>query len=231
MAKLPYKAHVNLEACPPEVVNLRCPICGRLGAFGAIKDDMNDAQWTQAWDDGERAEKNLSKVRMGLRRCPNPECNAPVTVVLRNNKIAEAYPRESVHIDAPNLPSGIRRSLEEAITCHANGCYRAAAIMVRRVLEELCDDKGATGDNLRARLGDLGQRIGIPNDLLATADDLSMLDDEAAQVDAKVFDGVSKEEADIAIELAKELLKATYQYAGLKERLQNLKKTLDFSDD
>jgi hypothetical protein len=231
MAKLPYKAYVNLEARPPDVVNLRCPTCGRLGAFGAVKSDISDAQWKQPWDEAERGEKHISEVRMGLRRCPNPECYAPIAVLLRDNKLAEAYPRESVHFDATNLPQDIRRNLEEAITCHANGCYRAAAIMMRRVLEALCADKEATGDSLKGRLADLGKRIGIPNDLLATADNLSLLGSDAAQIEAKTFDDVEKEEADIAIELAKELLKATYQYADLKGRLDNLKKPPEFATE
>lgn len=231
MAKLPYKAHLNLKVCPPDVVSLQCPACGRLGAFAAMKSDINDAQWTQAWDEGDRAEKSLSEIRMGLRRCPNPECNAPVTVILRNNKFAEAYPRESVHFDAPNLPSDIRRNLQEAITCNANGCYRAAAIMIRRVLEGLCADKEAAGDDLKVRLAELGKRVGIPNDLLATADNLSLLDNDAAQIEAKAFDNIVKEEAEIAMDLTKELLKATYQHADLKERLDKLKKSPEFSDE
>ena len=231
MAKLPYKANMNLKVCPPDVVSLQCPVCGRLGAFGAMKSDIHDAQWTQAWDEGDRAERSLSEVRMGLRRCPNPECNAPVAVILRNNNFAEAYPRESVHFEAPNLPPDIRHNLQEAVTCNANGCYRAAAIMMRRVLEELCADKQATGDNLKVRLAELGKRIGIPNDLLAAADKLSLLGDDAAQIEARAFDNVVKEEAEIAIELTKELLKATYQHAGLKERLDNLKKAPEFSDE
>jgi hypothetical protein len=38
--------------------------------------------------------------------------------------------------------------MEEAVACHAAECFIAAAIMVRKTLEELCRERGATGANL-----------------------------------------------------------------------------------
>ena len=41
--------------------------------------------------------------------------------------------------------------------------------------------------------------------------------------EAKNYDNIEKQEAELAIELAQELLKATYQYATLDGRLKALK--------
>mgnify|MGYP001245890349 CR=1 FL=1 len=96
--------------------------------------------------------------------------------------------------------------------------------MVRRVLEELCEDKKATGNNLMERLKALGQTVIIPGELLTAADELRLLGNDAAHIEAKTYDQIGPDECSIAIELAKELLKAVYQYTSLVARLQALKK-------
>jgi len=97
--------------------------------------------------------------------------------------------------------------------------------MVRRTLEELCDDKKATGANLKARILALSAVAVVPAELLNAADELRVLGNDAAHVEAKDYDKIGKEESAIAIELAKELLKAVYQYTSLVARLTALKKT------
>lgn len=96
--------------------------------------------------------------------------------------------------------------------------------MVRRVLEELCEDKGAKGDNLMKRIAALSSTIVIPAGLLPAADELRLLGNDAAHIEAKTYDTIGANECEIAIELAKELLKAVYQYTDLVARLQALKK-------
>jgi len=96
--------------------------------------------------------------------------------------------------------------------------------MVRRLLEELCSDKGLTGNDLKARLAALGQSVVIPQELLTAADELRILGNDAVHVEAKAYDAIGPNEAMLAIELAKELLKAVYQYSSLVSELQALKK-------
>jgi hypothetical protein len=74
------------------------------------------------------------------------------------------------------------------------------------------------------RLAALGNTVIIPAELLAAADELRLLGNDAAHIEAKTYDKIGAEECAIAIELAKELLKAVYQYANLVSRLQALKK-------
>jgi hypothetical protein len=114
--------------------------------------------------------------------------------------------------------------MHEMLDCYAHRCYIASAILVRRVLELICADKGATGKTFKGRIADLGSKIVIPKDLVAAMDDLRLLGNDAAHVEAKAFQQVSETELAIAIELTKEILKAVYQYAGLLDKLKALKK-------
>ncbi|WP_280940417.1 MULTISPECIES: DUF4145 domain-containing protein [unclassified Mesorhizobium] len=158
-----------------------------------------------------------------MRRCPNPACSSLVFVATSNNEVV-SYPPEVIDFDATNLPPDILSTLEESIKCHAAGCYRAAALMVRRTLEELCDDKKAAGKDLKGRLAALSSVAVVPSELLTAADELRILGNDAAHIEAKDYDAIGKEESELAIELAKELLKAVYQYTSLVARLTALKK-------
>ncbi|WGM31488.1 hypothetical protein KKHFBJBL_01735 [Brevundimonas sp. NIBR11] len=96
--------------------------------------------------------------------------------------------------------------------------------MVRRILEELCEDRTATGKTLKDRLGNLGTNVVVPKELLDAADELRLLGNDAAHIEAKSYDEIGEAEASLAVELAKELLKAVYQYQSLVDRLRGLKK-------
>ena len=130
----------------------------------------------------------------------------------------------SIH-DPSNIPDPIAASLEEAIKCHSIQCYKAAALMVRRVLEELCEDRAATGGDLKARIAALSQTVVIPHELLKAADHLRLLGNDAAHIEAKTYQTIGEQEVRIAIELTKELLKGAYQYKGLLDQLTALQKT------
>ena len=96
--------------------------------------------------------------------------------------------------------------------------------MVRRTLEEICEERGAAGGNLKQRIEALGGLITIPRELLDSLDQLRVLGNDAAHIEAKVYEQVGKEEIEVAIAVAKEILKATYQYADLLAKLRALGK-------
>jgi hypothetical protein len=157
--------------------------------------------------------------------CPNPSCRAYLFVVFNaEGKLRASYPPERIDFDATNIPTPIMESLEEAITCHANQCFIAAAIMVRKTLELLCVAQGATGGNLKERIKALGSKVVLPPDLLGGLDDIRLLGNDAAHVEFDAFAKVSQEELDVAIEFTKEVLKAIYQYSALLAKIRALKK-------
>lgn len=209
----------NIGVANPSTINLRCPACRHAGAFGAFH-GVQDVTWLDKNGASHESHRGVA----GMRQCPNLQCRNIVFVVGVAGKRSTIYPPEVIDFDATNLPPKLLTSLEEAIKCHAAGCYRASALMVRRVLEELCDDKKATGPNLKARITSLNGMAVIPADLLNAADELRILGNDAAHVEAKDYDAIGQNESELAIELAKELLKAVYQYASLVSRLQALKK-------
>lgn len=162
--------------------------------------------------------------RTGQRRCPNPECMAHVFVV-RHGPVAFSYPAAKLDFDPTGVPEAIRLRLEEAITCHANQCWIAAAMLVRRTLEELCDDRGATGKSLNDKLEGLKAKIVIPAELLEALHHLRLLGNDAAHIEAKTYATVGEAEVEIAIALAKEILKSCYQYRDMLGKLKALQKT------
>ena len=96
--------------------------------------------------------------------------------------------------------------------------------MVRKTLEELCRDRGAQGADLRKRIQVLGEKIVLPKELLDGLDDLRLLGNDAAHVESRAYDAIGKAEVEVAVEFAKEVLKATYQHAALLDKLRALKK-------
>ena len=209
---------INVTAANSVVITLRCPHCRHFGAFGGIP-NCADVLWAD-----HSGPTGVHIWSADMRCCPNPACMSLVFVVHMRGNICESYPPEIIDFDASNLPLRILETLEEAIKVHAAGCYKASALMVRRLLEELCQDKNAEGKDLKARLAALGGNIVVPHELLSGADDLRLLGNDAAHVEAKVYDDIGENEAAIAIELAKELLKAVYQYSALVAKLKALKK-------
>jgi hypothetical protein len=159
-----------------------------------------------------------------MRRCPDPNCYALLFFTTKPGEKDELYPPETIDFDATSLPLPIQKALEEAIKCHAQRCFVASAIMVRKTLEELCADRNATGANLKERIADLGSKVILPKELLDGLDALRLLGNDAAHLENKVYDQIGAEEVEISIEFTKEVLKAVYQYSVLLSKLNARKK-------
>ena len=144
-----------------------------------------------------------------------------------SGNIIRVYPAQTIPIDKSNIPEKVLNTFEESIICHSNNCFVASAIMIRKTLEEICEDKSAKGKNLKDRLTDLGGKILIPKELIEGMDELRLLGNDAAHIEAKAFSQIGKEEIEISIEFTKEILKAVYQYDDLLSKLRSLKKNND----
>lgn len=193
-------------------VVVKCPECGHRGTFDRIKEceDRNT-------DD--------SKFLLGQRVCPNPECYCHIFFVhdIQNKKIV-TYPHLRIDFDSKSIPGKIKESLEEAIGCESIEAYIAAAIMVRRTLERLCENRGATGETLKERIKNLKGKIILPAELFEALDNLRLLGNDATHIESKDYENIGKDEVNVAIELTKEILKASYQYEGLLNKLKSFKK-------
>ncbi len=193
---------------------IKCPGCGQGGTFTKFQ-NLQDLHLP-----------NSAKgfLFLGHRQCPNPSCQAHVFFVRAQNGDLLTYPSLRVDFDSNNIPQTIKNALEEAISCHANGCFMAAGIMVRRTLEELCSERGVSGGNLKQRLNSLQDKVILPPELFEAMDELRILGNDAAHIESKEYDQIGNNEIEVAIELTKEILKAIYQMNSLVNKLKSLKK-------
>lgn len=211
------------EAVPSAAVpNIRCPHCMHMGAFTAVV--QADLRILHRVTNNGAPVSNGSSI-IGIRMCPNSQCRGVVVVVIDSKGKAIVLPSEVLDFDSTDIPPAIAASLEEAIKCHSSQCYKAAALMVRRVLEELCEERGAKGNNLKERISSLAKIVIIPQELTQAADHLRLLGNDAAHIEAKTYQSIGEPEVRLSIDLAKELLKGAYQYKGLLGRLTALQKS------
>ncbi len=198
-------------------VVLRCPHCGSVGTFFGQSPSVG-YQFTIDFS-GQNYTLNLA---FGSRLCPSPSCSRPVFIVEQNGRVAYSAPPQALDFDSSNVPAKISESLKEAILCHAVGCFRASALLIRRTLEEICQDKNVSGENLKKRIESLSSTIIVPGALVEAMDQLRILGNDAAHVEAKTYDSIGKTEIEIGIILSKELIKATYQLDELVAQLKKL---------
>jgi hypothetical protein len=190
-------------------VSIRCPKCGRRGTFDKYPAGPEDL--------------SIGPAIMGHRRCPADDCNTHVFFIAENNQVVAIYTPETIDFDPAGVPAPVREALEEAIVAYAHGCYRAAALMVRRAIEEICLDKKATGDNLYARIEALSGLVVLPQPFLAGLHDVRLLGNDAAHVEARVYEEIGGEEVAAGIAIAKELIRAVYQYDAIMGQLARLR--------
>lgn len=195
-------------------LTLKCPHCGNVGTFETIYDDIYCNN-----DKGE-------PIVIGIKKCPNPNCGGHVFVIYDygSRSVLDSYPMTRLDFNRDDIPIKIAETFEEAIICHANKCYIASAIMVRKTLELLCKDKGAEGRNLKERIQALIETITMPKELKEGMDVLRVLGNNAAHVELTDFDEISKNELEISIDFTKEILKSVYQFDKLLIALKSLKK-------
>lgn len=95
-----------------------------------------------------------------------------------------------------------------------------------RTLEEICESNGASGKNLKDKIKDLKTKIVLLNALLDVLDDLRLLGNDAAHIEAQVFEQIGEPEIQVSIEITKEILKGFYQLNDLEEKIRVLKTPL-----
>jgi hypothetical protein len=193
-----------------------CPYCGHKGTFEAISRD----RFIQ------------NQYICGQRLCPDKDCQGHLFVVLdRSGNLLFHYPFRNVSLNKEKIPASIIKTFDEAVTCHAQNCFVASAIMIRRTLEEICEERGAVGKDLKTRIRDLQTKTLLPQELFDAMDELSLLSDDAAHIEANTFAQISSQELDVAIEFTIQFLKALYQYSSLLSKMRELKKSIPKQDE
>ena len=196
-------------------ISTRCPYCGQNGTFDPFQ-DLPDLYVPATY--------NAPEIILGQRKCPNTNCKGHIFIVKNDSSnILHTYPAIHIDFNETGIPKLIKETFSEALTCHAEECYIAAAIMMRRCLEELCQDRRAEGNSLKDRISELRNSVILPDELFQAMNELRLLGNDAAHIEAKVYEEIGKEEVELAIQLTKEILKAIYQLDSLVKKLQSLK--------
>jgi hypothetical protein len=149
----------------PPGVSLRCPHCRQLGTFQKVG-DQNGLEYYRTAGGGPK--ETADATGASIRLCPNLACNGLVFVLVSQQSPRMALTTlspELIDFDASHLPPACLTTLQEAVACHGVGAYRAAAMMVRRLLEEVCANNNARGVNLHQRLESLKTMIILPQAL------------------------------------------------------------------
>jgi Domain of unknown function (DUF4145) len=147
-----------------------------------------------------------------------------VFVIFEWGNFWRAYPPLTTDFDTTDVPARIVKTFQEDLLCQAQSCFTAAAIMVRRTLEEICADRGAKGKDLKVRIVALRNIVTLPPELFDAMDELRLLGNDAAHIEAKTYDDIGAKELEVAALFTKEILKGVYQYKSLLSALRNLKK-------
>ena len=194
-------------------VVLTCPSCNKEGTFDSFADFS---------DFGIVPDQVI--FHLGIRRCPNPECHQAVFIALdRDANVVHQHPAPRPAIDTKGVPTKIETLWNEAMDCFANQCYRASAMMLRRVVEEVCEHESAKGDTLVDRLKALSAKVVLSPSLLDAATELRLLRNDAAHVKAKAYTDIGEKEIAVSISLLSEILRAIYHHQQLLTQLQSLR--------
>lgn len=198
--------HITGHAQSPNL-SIICPCCRERGQFSPV----GHALWLEM-EDGPASG--------GQFVCPNDRCLQRLFVIYKGANPLVVYPPSLIEFDVHDVPTPIVSAMEEALKCHACGCFKAAAVMIRRTIEVLCDANEASGRTLHDRLRSLESKVTLSRELLDGLQELKLLGNDAAHVELKDFDSIGREEIELAADIVKEILEGLYQHKTLVNRLQ-----------
>ncbi|HMR89770.1 MAG TPA: DUF4145 domain-containing protein [Saprospiraceae bacterium] len=194
----------------PPPMQINCPFCGGFGTFQVLNNLKTD-----------------TNTNISVQSCPSLNCKALVLGIFKGIHLQKTYPGLGRPVNTDNVPNRIKSAFKEGVECFANNCHVAAAIMIRKTLEEICIDKGATGNNLYKKIEDLSTKILIPKELVEAMHELRLLGNDAAHIEAETYNEIGVNELTISIDFTQEIIKAIYQYENLLTKLRSLKKPND----
>jgi hypothetical protein len=137
--------------------------------------------------------------------CNNPACGFPMLIL---NDGAMIFPYPGPDPTDPSIPADIRRDLDEAKKCLAHDCPRAAAVLARRCIQTACIALEA--DPAKALIKQIDQLLAngvITKDIQEWLHVGRWIGNDAAHPGG---DDVTKEDAEIAVEMAEEFLHVTF---------------------
>jgi hypothetical protein len=198
-----YKADLKVQE--------KCPHCGEVSTFELLSKDAQDYRLPD------------SGLVIGLRYCPNPNCRGLILFEFRHNDLF-LYPPSKISMDIKGVSKEMASILNEANICWENQCYTAAAIMIRRALEHLCDENNAKGKNLYERIEALRTKLAIPAEMFEAIHNLRYLGNDATHVESRHYNEVGEYEVRIGLQVAKYIIESLHINVDLLDGLNKLRK-------
>ncbi len=169
---------------------------------------------------------------LGQRCCPNPECRGHIffTYDHLNRTLLTIYPAAKIRFSSENVPEQVVESMEEATSSLAHGNLRAAAVMIRRAVEEICDEQGCAAEDAKGRpielyhrIEELKGKVTLPPKLFDGMHNLRMLGNSGAHIKSKAYANVGEPEVRAAMKFSFRIIEALYQFENLVSELDALK--------
>lgn len=168
--------------------------------------------------------------KYGFHKCPR--CQSPLLVQRSRQKgmgprinQVTLFPLEPFKVDAA-FPAAVKHDYEETVKCFQANAYTATAIMCRKMLECILEEKKVVGRNLSEKLSRAKEDKVIDATLLQWANMLRLVGNEAVHGIAATF---TKEDAEDALTFIRAILEYIYTYRSkfdqfLARRKQELRK-------
>jgi hypothetical protein len=200
-----------------------CPRCNKLSSFelvGSLPVTI-DYETFSVDHAGQRSRDSLDRVTSLLCR----HCNQAV-VVVEERWVGESPAKEASRSGSvsyrgiywwplpdaqlsSDVPPNISEAFAEASTALMAQCPRAAAVMARRTLEAMADDKGETQGTLAQRLTALDQKGILHPSLSEWAKEVRLIGNVGAHFDP--IEQVSINDARQLVSFVRELLQYIYE--------------------
>lgn len=141
------------------------------------------------------------------------------------NVVRQVVPDQSPRALDPSVPIAIRSLFSEASVTESAGALRAAAVMYRATVEQLCADRNSSGKNLYDRIEDL-QNQGVEEGIVTDLHEARLLGNYS------IHEGLtfSAEEVDDVAELIIEAVHALYVEPARRKEMRDARKARRTND-
>ena len=119
-----------------------------------------------------------------------------------------------------DVPPSVADAAEEALLCMQAGAPRGAIMLARAVIEATARDKGVTGGSLSQKIDQLNERGYIRTYLRDGAHEVRYTGNDMAHGDFPAT--ISDKDAEVLLQLMREVLMEVYQDPARRERLVRL---------
>ena len=119
-----------------------------------------------------------------------------------------------------DVPPSVADAAAEAVLCMQTGALRGAILLARAVIEDTAKDKGVTDGSLSQKIDQLHERGYIRTYLRDGAHEVRYTGNDMAHGDFPA--AISRGDADVLLQLMREVLMEVYQDPARRERLVRL---------